>query len=204
MRVRPRAGLGVSFLWVGLRLALWGGLAMCGIYVLGRSAAAPAPRGQVPVHWPEATGLSRTPGRPVMVVFARPECACTCAALSVLTEVAAELGRAVDVQVVIDGDVPDPEASEIAVRAHHIRGATIVIDRDHAETQRFGAITSGHTVLYSAGGDRLFVGGLTDGRGHPGPTAGHTQVVALVHGHKAASATPVFGCDLGAFPERRP
>jgi hypothetical protein len=174
------------------------------MYVLGRSAAAPVPRGQVPVHWPQDTGLSRTPGRPVMVVFAHPACACTCAALSVVTEVAAELGRAVDVQVVIVADVRDPAASEIAERAHQIRGAKVVIDRDHAETARFGAITSGHTVLYGAGGDRLFVGGLTDGRGQPGPSAGRAQVVALVHGKKAASATPVFGCDLGAFPERQP
>lgn len=187
-----------------LRVGLWVGLAVCGMYVRGRSAAAPAPRGQVPVRWPDDTGLSRTPGRPVMVVFAHPECACTCAALSVLTEVAAELGRAVDVQVVIDDAVPDPAASESAARAHQIRGATVVIDRDHAETARFGAITSGHTVLYGAGGDRLFVGGLTDGRRHPGATAGRTQVVALVHGQKAASATPVFGCDLGALPEHPP
>jgi hypothetical protein len=200
MPLRGMAEFGVRFLQVGL----WVGLAMCGIYALERSAAAPAPRGQVPVHWPDDTGLSRTPGRPVMVVFAHPECACTCAALSVLAEVAAELGRAVDVKVVIDDDVPDPAASEIAARAHKIRGATVVIDRDHAETARFGAITSGHTVLYGVGGDRLFVGGLTDGRGHPGPSAGRAQVVALVHGQKAASATPVFGCDLGAFPERQP
>ncbi|HSS01118.1 MAG TPA: hypothetical protein VLM79_28870 [Kofleriaceae bacterium] len=194
----------MRFLQVGLRVALWVGLAVCGVYVRGRSAAAPAPRGQVPVHWPDDTRLSRTPGRPVMVVFAHPACACTCAALTVLTEVAAELGRAVDVEVVIDDDVPDPAANEIAVRAHQIRGATVVIDRDHTETARFGAITSGHTVLYGAGGDRLFVGGLTDGGGHPGPSAGRTQVLALARGQKAARATPVFGCDLGAFPEHGP
>jgi hypothetical protein len=177
---------------------------MCGMYLLERYTTTPGPRGQVPPHWPAGTRLFRTPGRPVLVVFAHPECACTRATLAVLDEIETEIGGAIDLQVVIDDDVPDPARSEIAARARAIRTAHVVIDRDHAETARFGAITSGHTVLYDRDGDRLFVGGLTDARGHPGPSAGRAQITALVRGQQAASATPVFGCELGALPEVQP
>jgi hypothetical protein len=183
---------------------LWAALAMCGIYLLQRYAATPVPRGQVPLHWPDDTRLTRTPGHPVLVMFAHAEWTCTRATLAVLDEIAREIGRAVDLQVVIDDDAADPARSEIALRARGIEGVTVVIDRAHAETARFGAITSGHTVLYAGNGNRLFVGGLTDARGHSGPSVGRAQVTALVRGQRGASATPVFGCELGALPEIQP
>src|SRR5262245_53376547 len=114
------------------------------MFLLERYSAAAGPRGAVPARWPEDSQLPRAPGRPVLVVFAHPECSCTRATLAVLAEIASELGRAVDVDVVIDDDIADPERSDIAVRARQIRGVRVVFARAQAENTRFGDITPGN------------------------------------------------------------
>ena len=57
-----------------------------------------------------------------------------------------------------------------------------------------GATTSGHVLLYDAGGVLRFAGGITDGRGHEGDNAGLDAALALLRGHvpevdKAAAST---------------
>jgi len=57
---------------------------------------------------------------------------------------------------------------------------TIVTDADGAEANRFGAETSGHTLLFDFGRRLLFSGGITDSRGHTGDNAGESAIVALI------------------------
>ncbi len=65
------------------------------------------------------------------------------------------------------------------------------------EAALFSVSTSGTTVLYDAGGARLFAGGITSARGHEGNSFGQQRLVALL-GHGAADRgdSPVFGCGL--------
>jgi hypothetical protein len=73
----------------------------------------------------------------------------------------------------------------------------MVLDRDGAESRRFRTETSGHALLYDAGGRLLFSGGITVARGHAGDNAGLGAIEALVAGEPAARRrTLVFGCAL--------
>jgi hypothetical protein len=180
MRV-PRA------LFAGVIL-VWAGLAVGGSFLLQRYSATPGARGPVPERWPEATRLPRTSGRPVLAVFAHPECPCTRATLAVLGEISSQLAGSLDVEVVIADEVADPEHADIAARARAIPGVRVVIDHDQAEAHRFGALTSGHTVLYGGDGALRFAGGITDARGQPGASAGSAQITALVLAEQADRA----------------
>jgi glyoxylase-like metal-dependent hydrolase (beta-lactamase superfamily II) len=81
--------------------------------------------------------------------------------------------------------------------AQNIPGVTVYVDRDGTEAARFGAATSGHTVLYGADGRLLFAGGITAARGHIGDNAGRQAVLALLKAKDLKQQDhPVYGCPL--------
>jgi hypothetical protein len=91
----------------------------------------------------------------------------------------------------------DWEDTDLRRDVAEIPGVTIVADVDGAEANRFGAETSGHTLLYDSGGRLLFTGGITDSRGHSGDNAGESAILALINNQSpAAGSTSVFGCAL--------
>jgi hypothetical protein len=52
-------------------------------------------------------------------------------------------------------------------------------------------------LLYSAGGERLFSGGITFARGHAGDNAGRAAIEAWSTGSPPGyRETPVFGCPI--------
>ena len=70
-------------------------------------------------------------------------------------------------------------------------------DVEKYEARLFEARTSGHVVLYDAGGRLLFSGGITRARGHVGDNYGRQQVSSLLRNHTVRVADgPVFGCPL--------
>jgi hypothetical protein len=76
---------------------------------------------------------------------------------------------------------------------------TIVRDEDGLEAERFGALTSGQTMVYDAQGVLRFSGGITGARAHEGDNAGRSAVVALLnHLPNRNAATNVYGCSLFA------
>ncbi len=93
-------------------------------------------------------------------------------------------------------------------QAATIPDVTVVRDDSGLEARRFGAATSGQTLLYDAGGALLFSGGITGARGHAGDNAGQSELVSLLNrgpsspavtlnrGQSARDATSVFGCPL--------
>ncbi len=65
------------------------------------------------------------------------------------------------------------------------------------EALRFGAATSGQTLLYDASGRLLFSGGITPARGHAGDNDGSDALLELLSGGSGRHhQTPVFGCSL--------
>lgn len=61
----------------------------------------------------------------------------------------------------------------------------------------FGALTSGHALLYDASGALRASGGLTPARGHVGDTDVTRAALALaLAGETLAAAAPVYGCSL--------
>ena len=104
------------------------------------------------------------------------------------------------VLVLRPGGMPDGwERTGLWDSAAAIPGASVVTDPDGAESRRFGAATSGQTLLFAADGRLQFAGGITESRGHAGDNAGRSAIVSLIlNGGPVAQTiqTPVYGCPL--------
>jgi hypothetical protein len=88
---------------------------------------------------------------------------------------------------------------EAAERLH----ATIVPDVNGRYAARFGALTSGAVLYFSAARENgkrelLFSGGVTGGRGRVGENAGVEELKAALYSDRETGdgKTPVFGCGL--------
>ena len=91
-----------------------------------------------------------------------------------------------------------PASSATVERARALPGVEVVFDSGGVEAARFGAETSGHVLVFSEDGERLYSGGVTGSRGHQGDNLGRAQVLALLTtGAKAAASAHVYGCALG-------
>jgi hypothetical protein len=152
-------------------------------------AAAPAPA---------ATSAT---GRPTLIVFAHPHCPCSRVTVAELAWVLDRCPGPVAVRVFLAA----PEGAgegwlDTPLRADAVRltGAVLNTD-DGSEAERFGARTSGHTLVYDADGRLLFSGGVTAGRGHRGGNPGRDAVLAALREGRPGPNSPVFGCPL--FPE---
>ena len=135
-------------------------------------------------------------------MFAHPHCPCTRASVGELARLLTGLNGKLAAQVWFvqpAGTGPDWTNTDLWASAAAIPGVTVHGDAAGLEAQRFGAGTSGQTVLYDQNGQLLFHGGITIERGHFGDNPGANAVKRLVN-HQPAELiqTPVFGCSLQA------
>lgn len=95
------------------------------------------------------------------------------------------------------GEPPERWGDSLRRSLATIPGVSTAIDAGGLEAARFGAATSGHTLLYGQNGALLFSGGITGSRGHSGDNIGADAVVDLAAGRPARTrSTPVFGCPI--------
>ncbi|MGI8671836.1 MAG: RedB protein [Luteitalea sp.] len=171
-----------------------------GLTTLIGYANTPGPAGLSPVTWPQEASAARSHDRQTLLLFAHPDCACTRATISELARIMAVARSRIDavVHVVGPGGGPaDAGPGHVWRSAAAIPGVRVVQDRDAVEARRFGARTSGQTLLYDARGQLAFSGGLTVSRGHEGDSVGREAILAAASGETSARAvTPVFGCIL--------
>lgn len=86
-------------------------------------------------------------------------------------------------------------------RAETVPGARVIDDIDGREALLFGAINSGHVVVYDRNGILQFQGGITASRGHEGDNLGEDCALAALRGEvPSAECAPTFGCPI-AGPE---
>jgi hypothetical protein len=132
-----------------------------------------------------------------LIVFAHPRCPCTRATLHELAELGAVSQLSVRVVFVRPPGAPVGwERGDVWESAARIAGVEVRSDPTGAEAQRFGAETSGQAVLVDPGGHVRFRGGLTNGRGRTGASAGRLAVLAWVGGKEGPPTGPVYGCPL--------
>jgi hypothetical protein len=133
-------------------------------------------------------------------MFIHPQCSCTRASLAELRSILNDAQGSLATWVVVlrPEGVPDEWAhSGTWDTARHMAGVTVVTDPEGLEADRFGAATSGDTVLYDAKGQLLFSGGITAARGHVGNNTGRQRVLSLLATGTADShAHEVYGCGL--------
>lgn len=163
-------------------------------------------RGLSPQTWPAESTLKRADDRPTLVVAIHPLCPCARASINLLAElVAADPGRCDLVMLFLMTDPPDPAWAGAPTwhEARAIPGARVIADPRGIESARFGALTSGHAILFDPHGSRLFSGGITLGRGMAQAGAGLQAIHDHLRGRAAGMPeAPVFGCDLFAIREQ--
>jgi hypothetical protein len=171
-------------------VVVWCGLVGVGLREFFAYSTTRGDIAQTAERWPDDTKLVRGDDATV-VMFVHPECPCSRASLAEL----ATLG-APSVIVVFAGS-DDGSAWDAAGRIAHTRR---VVD-DGSEAVRFGARTSGYTVVYDRDGFRRFAGGITGSRGHAGANVGSDMVRQILAGTRQTPSThPVFGCPIGETP----
>jgi hypothetical protein len=162
----------------------------------------PASFHRSPDIWPKASSIPRAQQKPVLVLFAHPQCPCTRATLGELALLMTRLKGGITANVVFirPKEMPENwEQTDLWRTASSIPGVKAISDPGGVETSRFHAQVSGQTMLYGAEGRLLFSGGITASRGHSGDNAGRSAIVALVaEGKSDRTSTPVFGCYLQA------
>jgi hypothetical protein len=193
-------------LW--LATATWLALVVFGAGMLVRYASTPGAQSDPPPTWPSASRLERPDGRYLLLLAVHPRCPCTRATLGELEVIMSHssgriVSRVLFVQPAGAGD--SWARSGLWRQAASIPGVEPVLDPRGREALRFGALTSGHTVVYAPDGRLLFHGGITGARGHFGSNTGADAVLATVEGERTpVGATPVFGCPLSGPPPGRP
>ena len=186
------------WLWTGA--ALWLAATVAGLWVLWSYENTPGDSATSGQRWPTETHLARSSDRPTLVLLAHPQCTCTRASLAELAEVLGRAQAAPRTYVLFmkpsqffDGW----EQTDLWRTASALPNVTVVRDDDGLEAERFGAVTSGQTLLYDAGGELIFSGGITGARGHAGDNAGRASLIAILDRKEPSRrATSVFGCSL--------
>ena len=153
-----------------------------------------------PAAWPAESSLSRVPGRPTLIMLVHPKCPCSRASVGELAVLLAHAPASLTTYVLFHkpaGAPADWHATDLWQNASTIPGVTVRLDEGGTEAKRFGAATSGHTLLYDADGRLQFTGGITASRGHSGDNLGRSTILALLQDRPVQRHwTSVFGCSL--------
>jgi hypothetical protein len=182
-----------------LGIAWTAGIAF-GLRTLLSYESTPGEIGAVPPNWPSTSQIERLTDRPTLIMLAHPRCPCTRASVAELAELMARLqGKVYAYVLFLQPAHADAQWEDTSLQrsAAAIPGVKVQSDVDGVEASRFGAETSGHTLLFDRAGHLLFSGGITEFRGHVGDNTGERAIESLLNGQAPArTATSVFGCAL--------
>ena len=154
-----------------------------------------------PAHLQKSALAARDPSKPTLIMLVHPHCPCSRASLTELNRLAALCPNKANLSVLFLRPAGCPEAfaeTDLRRQAEAIPGVLALTDDNGDAARRFGAATSGETLLYAPNGRLLFHGGLTGSRGHEGDNAGLSAAVAWLHGVSGPSQSPVYGCPMTA------
>lgn len=189
-----------KFLLTAILGVAWIAAVAFGLRVLLRYESTPGRVGVVGASWPATSSIPHPGPNPTLVMLAHPHCPCTRASIGELAQIMADTEGKLNAYVLFTTPSDagtDWDDTGLRRSAAAIPGVTVFTDADGSEARRFGAETSGHTVLFDRGGALLFSGGITASRGHAGRNDGESAIIAAVHGKRSDRArTPVFGCSL--------
>ena len=189
-----------SSMLVTSAVAIWLAVVVTASIQMIAYSNAPGRSGTPPAEWPVQSQIPLQAGLPNLVMFAHPRCPCTRASLGELERLMASASGRLAAQVVFIkpvGMAKDWAHTDLWRTASAIPGVTVHEDDAGSEARRFRSETSGHALLYDAGGRLRFHGGITFARGHAGDNPGRSAVMALLREPESAQfTTAVFGCAL--------
>ena len=183
---------------------LWLCCAIGGFACLGKRDQTAGAAAHPPAQW-QLSSVPLDPVKPTLVMLVHPQCPCSRASLSELNHLMALCPNCAAVFVLF---LKPPGCTQAWVKtdlwrqASAIPGIKVCVDENGEAARRFGAATSGETLLYAPSGRLLYGGGLTGARGHEGDNAGLSAVAALLEDVPDARSKaklvqePVYGCPL--------
>jgi hypothetical protein len=178
----------------------WLGALGYGMQVLFKYETTPGSSGPVTLTWPADAIVSRHSGKAMLVLVAHPHCPCTRASIAELAKVMAHAPEGIGATVLFvkpSSAAADWDDTDLRRSAAAIPGVTVQTDENGIEAARFGAQTSGHTLVFDRDGNLLFSGGITATRGHVGDNAGENAALAALRQQvPERGRTAVFGCPL--------
>jgi len=199
-RVRLLAAIQPSNSFIFGAVLFWILAVGVGIKILLAYSNTPGKLSTPPSDWPASTAIQPQRNRACLLVFAHPQCPCSRATINELARIMAGSQGKVQAYVVF---LAPKSAKRDWIRGNLWKAASaipdvrVIADEDANEMRRFGASTSGQSLLYNARGHLLFNGGLTVARGHEGPNDGADAVFSFLQTGAAQRKTaPVFGCSL--------
>lgn len=160
-------------------------------------------------RWPSASAIPILPASSIhalknhlaLVTFIHPMCACSRATVENPREIAGSDHHARLIAVVwTPSSQPEWKNSESVKRLREIQKVELVFDESKREFDLFDVKTSGQSFLFASDGSLIFKGGLTESRGHLGPSRGSEFVKRTVANtdvdtKKHAFISSVFGCE---------
>jgi hypothetical protein len=171
-----------------------------GMQVLWKYETTPGPSTSVASDWPSGSIVPRQADKPTLLMVAHPHCPCTRASIAELAQIMANAPDGVKASVLFvkpSSTGPDWDDTDLRRSAAAIPGVSVTTDHDGVEAARFGAKTSGHTLVFDWKGTLVFSGGITATRGHAGPNVGENAVLAALQQQTPErGSTSVFGCSL--------
>ena len=200
---------------LAIGLAIWLTLVIVGVGTLRTYSLTPGVAGTPDTSWPSASLIARPSRSFTLVMAIHPHCPCSRASIGELAILMAHSdGRLAALVVFVQPPGFDDNwtKSDLWSSAGSIPGVTRIIDHG-VEAKRFGATTSGQTMVYDPRGRLLFSGGITAARGHFGDNAGVSAIARLLDDAETggsarvvyrnnpvvyAHTTPVYGCPLFA------
>lgn len=187
-----------------LGVVVWALVLLGGLTALGHYQGVEGAQGPPPSALPEIPGVQGDGERFSLLIAIHPHCPCTQATAGELERLLGEISRRGGVLPQIFAlvyrpaymDTPWTETT-LRDRLRAIEQVTLVDDPDGRHGASIGALTSGHTVLFDAGGHPVYRGGLTASRGHEGDNIGKLAVINhLLHRAGARDQHAVYGCEL--------
>ncbi len=194
--------------WLIALFVVWVALMFGAAVGVWRYKTTPGESGQAaPARFPDGLGVARQQGKATIVMLAHPKCPCTRASLSELSRLMTELGpraHAIVLFITPEGMPKRWAHTESWELAAAITGVSVAADENGALGARFGARTSGHTLVYDAAGVLVFSGGITSARGHAGDNLGRERILsALAMPAGVPRSAEVFGCSLDERQRRQ-
>jgi hypothetical protein len=181
-------------------LLIWAVLVLGGFGYLVHYTATAGVGDRGASDWPSGADVMRKGGVATLLVFMHPACPCSRATVVELARLLARVGPKVETVAMFvrpERFEEGWERTELWESAARIPGVRCVVDPGGNEARRFGAATSGYTLLYNAEGTLVFHGGITAARGHEGDNEGENAVLSWFRSGRAEPAeTPAFGCPL--------
>jgi len=179
---------------------LWITAVVAGMWSLMVFDTTPGRSERASTTWPSGTGIAFQAGQTNLIMLAHPNCPCTRASLAELGEIMARSKGLISARVLFYQPTKRPadwDKDDLSGLARVLPQVTALEDIDGIEAARFGAGTSGYTLVYDVHGKLRFRGGITRARGQVGASAGRQIILSLLNqGQMTERETPVFGCSL--------